>query len=332
MILTRPSALPAQAKSPRWEPGGPTKATEAGTDRHLALSELLAGKKDIYALLPTEEQQAVQWANDYIRSVVPVGIEILSETSVEVARDGIVVLRGTADVIAGSHLFDLKWVERNYREQMAAYALGQMQRESYNEITVHLLFGGRLKAVSYTITRAEAEALLWPILDEIADPTTVCRVSDYCGWCKHSAYCKVRLKEVNKVADAYELARVEDLSVTSPESLAKALNLASLAADWAAEVKQYCAQAAKDGLEIPGYQLKTRAGSREIAPEDINEAFSRSGLASEAFINACKLSITSLISEYQKLGLTRKEAENRVTERLSGLIRHKPASTYLAKL
>jgi hypothetical protein len=33
----------------------------------------------------------------------------------------------------------------------------------------------------------------------------------------------------------------------------------------------------------------------------------------------------------QAQGLTRKDAENRIDERLAGLIRHRPASTYLAK-
>lgn len=331
-MITRPSSLPAQAKSPRYEPSStPTTATEAGTDRHLALSELLTGaKRDVYSLLPEVDRSAVDWAHDYIRSIA--GNEpILSETPVEVRRGFDVVLRGTADVIVGAHIVDLKWVERNYAEQQAAYALGAMQSLNLMEMTVHLLFGESKRVVTYKLTRAEAEALVYPVLAAVEDPNTPCRISEYCGWCKHSAYCKVRLKEINKIADGYEMVQVDDLSVASPESLAKALNLATVAAKWAEEVKEYCTLAVKEGVDIPGYSLKSRTGSREIAPEQINEAFGRSGLSSEAFIGACKLSITGLIAEYQKMGLTRKDAENRIDERLAGLIKHRPASTYLAK-
>lgn len=331
-MITRPSSLPAQAKSPRYEPSStPTTATEAGTDRHLALSELLTGgKRDVYSLLPEVDRSAVDWAHDYIKGIA--GNEpILSETPVEVRRGFDVVLRGTADVIVGAHIVDLKWVERNYAEQQAAYALGAMQALNLMEMTVHLLFGESRRVVAYKLTRAEAEALVYPVLAAVEDPNTPCRISEYCGWCKHSAYCKVRLKEINKIADGYDLVRVEDLSVTSPEDLARALNLAKVASDWAEEVRAYCGQAAKDGLQIPGWTLKTRSGGREIAPDQINEAFSRIGLPSDQFIKACKLSITGLSEALQETGLTKREADARINERLSGLIRHKPASQYLAK-
>lgn len=327
----RPSALPALAKSPRYEPGPPTAATEAGTDRHLALSEMFAGKTALVSMLPDVEREAVEWAYAYVHARIIMGSQIQSELPVDILRDGKVVLQGTADVVVGNQLFDLKWVERNYAEQMAAYALGLIQAHGFGEIVVHLMFGEKRIASRYTITREQAEAIVYPILDAVNDPTTKCRISDYCGWCKHSTYCKVRMAEINKVADGYEMVQVDDLSVASPESLAKALNLATVAAKWAEEVKEYCTLAAKEGVDIPGYSLKSRSGSREIASDQINEAFSRSGLSSEAFINACKLSITGLIAEYQKMGLTRKDAENRVTERLAGLIRHRPASSYLAK-
>lgn len=329
-FVTRPSSLPAQAKSPRWESAGSTAITEAGNDRHTALEELLVGKRSVFDLLPEHEQAAVQWAADYIKTNADG--PIFSEQALEIKRGGVVVLRGTADAIGGRHLFDLKWVERNYSQQMAAYALGVMQTFGHSSITVHVLFGETQRVQRYPLSMAEAEALVYPVLDEVANPNVQCRASEYCGWCKHQATCPVILGHVGKVGDAYEMVRLDDFHLASVDQVAAALNLAKVAEEWADAIKSKARDLALSGIRIPGYEIKERSGAREIAPENINQAFERLQMPPEVFLRACKVSITKLVEELTTNGLTKKAANQAVNDRLLGLVETKPAVKYLSKI
>ena len=89
---------------------------------------------------------------------------------------------------------------------------------------------------------------------------------------------------------------------------------------------------ALSGIRIPGYEIKERSGAREIAPENINQAFERLQMPPEVFLRACKVSITKLVEELTTNGLTKKEANQAVNDRLLGLVEQKPAVKYLAKI
>lgn len=331
-FVTRPSSLPAQAKSPRWESSGPSAVTEAGNDRHTALEELLHNKREVFELLPDHEKEAVQWAADYIKlNAPPAPAEIRTETPLEIRRGGVVVLRGTADAVAGANLFDLKWSEREYGPQMAAYALGVMQQSNLESITVHILFGETRRVQRYNLTQAEAESIVWPILDAVANPNTPCQTSDYCRWCKHQATCPVIVGHVNKVADSMGVVQLDEFHLATLDNVAKALNLAHVAAEWASAVQDKARQLAIQGFQIPGYTLKERSGAREIDPSLINHAFERVGLPQEVFLSACKVSITKLVDAMAKTGMTRKQANDTINDRLMGLVETKPATKYLSK-
>lgn len=330
-FVTRPSSLPAQAKSPRWESSGPSAVTEAGNDRHTALEELFHNKREVYELLPEHEQEAVLWAFDYVRSVITPGATIHTEFGLEVRRGAALVLRGTADVVVGDQLFDLKWTERNYSEQMAAYALGVMQLQGFQKVTVHIMYGDTRRVQRYDITREEAEGLVYPILDAVANPNTPCKASEYCSWCKHHATCPVIVGHVNTVAKGLQMVPLEDFHLATLDNVAAALNLAHIASEWASAVQDKARDLAVQGFKIPGYTLKERSGAREIDPSLINHAFERLGLPQEVFLSACKVSITKLVDAMAKTGMPKKQANETVNDRLLGLVETKPAIRYLSK-
>ena len=89
---------------------------------------------------------------------------------------------------------------------------------------------------------------------------------------------------------------------------------------------------ALSGIRIPGYEIKERSGAREIAPENINQAFDRLQMPPEVFLRACKVSITKLVEELTTNGLTKKAANQAVNDRLLGLVETKPAVKYLSKI
>jgi hypothetical protein len=330
-FVTRPSSLPAQAKSPRWESSGSSVAAEAGNDRHTALEELFHGKRQVYELLAEHEQEAVLWAYDYVRSVITPGSTIQNEIGLEVRRGAALVLRGTADVVVGDNLFDLKWTERNYNEQMAAYALGVMQLHGFPKITVHIMYGDTKRVQRYEITREEAEGLVYPILDAVANPNTPCKASEYCSWCKHHATCPVIVGHVNTVATGLQMVPLDEFHLATLDNVAKALNLAEVAKEWADAVQEKARNLAVQGFQIPGYTLKERSGAREIDPTLINHAFERLGLPQEVFLAACKVSITKLVDAMAKTGMPKKQANQTVNDRLMGLVETKPSTRYLTK-
>lgn len=331
-FVTRPSSLPAQAKSPRWESSGPSAVTEAGNDRHTALEELLNGKREVSELLPDYEKESVQWAADYIKlNAPPAPAEIRTETPLEIRRGGIVVLRGTADAVAGPHLFDMKWSEREYGPQMAAYALGVMQLQGFQKVTVHIMYGDTRRVQRYDITGEEAEGLVYPILDAVSNPNTPCKASEYCSWCKHHATCPVIVGHVNTVAKGLQMVPLQEFHLATLDNVAAALNLAHVASEWASAVQNKARDLAVQGFKIPGYTLKERSGAREIEPSLINHAFERLGLPQEVFLSTCKVSITKLVDAMAKTGMPKKQANNIVNDRLMGLVETKPGTKYLSR-
>lgn len=335
MKLTRPSSLPAHAVSPRWESAGSSNAAMAGQDRHLALEELIQNKarRPMFDLLDKKDQDSVMWAADHVLDVAKLEDKpILSEHHLSIMRDGVEVLDGTADAIVGNHLFDLKTSERNYHEQMCAYSLGVMQKFGFDEVVVHLMFCETKHLVRYRVTQKQCEDIVFGILDRVSNPSTTCAASDYCKWCKKQATCEIVLGHVSKVANHYEMIPLEQMDLVSTEQIARALNLAVVAEEWASSIKEKAKELALNHVRIPGWEIKERSATREIDPKNINNAFDRLHIPQEDFLAACKVSVSKLANALIKTGMSKREADQVINDRLLGLIEQKPAVKYLSRI
>ena len=83
-------------------------------------------------------------------------------------------------------LFDIKSGEiRNYKEQMAAYALACMHARGEKGWKTVLLFIDKKVEVVHAFTRKEAEAIVRGVRDAEEKPTTC----EYCTWCLKFAEC-----------------------------------------------------------------------------------------------------------------------------------------------
>ena len=310
----RPSSLPMLAKCARWESSGGNDATAAGAARHSALAWQLASKApeatraESLAQLDDADREAVLWSADYIRTHAPMLDHPLhcERTLTMLDDDFKEVMRGTPDVVCGNQLFDLKWRERDYTAQMAAYALMLMEESGWPEVHVHVLYGERQRAERFTLDREGAQNLVDAILANVgsAKPPTPC---DYCGWCARRLTCSALTGTAKKVADGYSIEdRVHNWhpsEQTDAEQLSVMLYIArKVLKPWIESVEYHALDAiTKQGLAIPGYELKTRKAREWIA--DVAGAFAAAGLPQDDFLRCCDVRLNTSKTYPDKHGI-----------------------------
>ena len=345
-----PSAFPAWAVCPCFEsdPGERADAA-AGTAQHAALSDGLSGNEAPLAALTLGAREAVTWALGYVRTLAEAE-PILSEHRVTfTAPDNFApagvseVFYGTADAIIIRHpgnladLIDYKsgGDDREHRAQLAGYALALFSmRTRLKTIRCHVLYGRGQRVDSWALTQADAAGIVLPILDARLSPSRCPAACDYCTFCAQRATCPALTERVAIVANSTpawdELAPAirEPSAITNPAVAAKALTLARFVSTWADAVRAKATELAKGGAVLPGYRLQERRGSREVA--DLATAFTRTGLAPDQFVAACKLSLPKLgevIAEAR--GLPKAAAVREVESTLIDLIREMPPTVSL---
>lgn len=140
---------------------------------------------------PDEDIEAVVWALRRLEhhcSVFHYDTIETREESLKAAVPLAGIATGTMDAAAMPlcTLFDFKSGEiRNYKEQMAAYALACMHARGENGWKAVLLFIDKQVEVVHTFTREEAETLVRSIRDAEVKPTTC----EYCSWCSKFTEC-----------------------------------------------------------------------------------------------------------------------------------------------
>lgn len=330
----RPSSLPAIRQCGSYEaaPGG--AAAEAGTARHAALSALAGGDRSKLDALPTDEREAVEWANDYIKAHATSAEAPIYERKLTMLDDDFnEVMRGTPDCVAGPDLFDLKWFPADYSAQMAAYVVMRCQETGLEALTVHVMYGQTKRAHSYRIAHNAALKIVSECLHKAGTPPTPC---EFCDWCKHAATCPALLKRVEAVAagrEDWELASYHSSQIQEPAEMSKALKLARTLKDWCAAVEFHAKEMAKRldaaGQKLPGFTLRPKAGKKFVA--DIEAAYNAAGLPQGKFLSCCDLrfntskkapdkkGIEDVYSDFH--GLKKAAAKRAIAEKLGAIIK-----------
>ena len=332
----RPSAHPAIAQCPQYEGDSIERDySELGTKRHEALKMYNEeeGLTDAISKLDPESQEGVIWASDYINThtrATPVWEQTIA-IGCGAEGDGI---KGTPDATDNiANIFDFKWRIRDYKEQMAAYALGIMQANWLPAIKCHLLFGESKKAVTHYFTFAEAQKIVNDTIKfgESGAPPNPC---DYCNWCGKVKDCPAMLERANAITAAREdwkLEQYHSSEIQSPEDMSKALRLAREISKWCEAVEYHAKQLAVMNNGLPGYKIQERKGKRVIT--DISNACKLSGIDPDKFIEACTVSMTKLEDLYlETADFTSKAAAKReLNEKLAAVIDNLPSSKSLVK-
>jgi hypothetical protein len=189
-------------------------------------------------------------------------------------------LTGTADAIVPMKFthFDLKTgARRNYREQMAAYALGLMGAHFAGEWTAHLLFCDQREIETYRFTYEEAHAIVDQVVKSFNDPAKQPNPCEYCGWCAKADTCPARLAMVGETLTVTEPGFDFDALLADPEKLGRFLSAFAVVEDFGERAKKIATERIKTGGQVPGWKLVTLKGSEFVDCETVGHHIQRIG-------------------------------------------------------
>jgi hypothetical protein len=323
-----PSKFPALSKCPKYESGEVGEAANRGTRIHGMMEAILKGTEPNRDYDHDEVQEAI-WAADTVRDLAG-GDLVTSENEVSLYDEkGNQITFGTVDAYwtdgVKIHVADLKTGQpRDSWAQMAVYGLALLDDDlTTDRCELHLIYSKTKQIESREFSRSEMEALVYPVIEAVrnGNPPNPC---EYCNWCSKVSECpaiKTSLAIAYK-SDGMELTdgAVEALkNPTCPQDWSLKVQIANAVLAWATKAKDEAKEHVKAGGVVPGYQIRIQAGNRQI--DDVQLAFSLSGLEPHQFLEACKVSITSLESEIAtSKGIKKAEAKRYVESMLSSCI------------
>jgi hypothetical protein len=240
----------------------------------------LSGNIALLDQLDDADKKSVQWA---IETTLAYALDeklIVDEDSLKVKTSGIEHI-GTEDARIPRMFMtlDLKTGQiRNYMEQMAAYALGNMETYFVDKWTCVLLFCDSQTQIVHEFTHDEAKAIVTAVISSYNDPNKKPTACEYCSWCLVRNTCPVvvgpasdSLAVVEKVETSIDQLREQVTS--SPERLGQFLKMANV---FKKELWDYAKDKAKDlmaqGVEVSGWKVSTTKGSEYFTAEAIAEA------------------------------------------------------------
>jgi hypothetical protein len=275
-----PSSLPKLAECALFVSApGASPAAERGTLLDKALRELLVDDPTTFDLLTAEDKAAVEWGANELRTLSG-GYHV--ETREEHLGMEVPGLSkpGTADAVC----VRAKWVAdiksgqvRNYRQQLAAYALACMVEHFANSWTAHVVYIDQRLRRTYDFTRDQAEATVSNLIAEASSRTAEPTPNEYCGWCANFNSCRALVRQSS---EALALVNGETtLEEIRWDIAADPLSLSVFAANWKAAEKHLAdpllgllKTRLSDGEDIPGWKVSSMAGRDYVEADAIAKA------------------------------------------------------------
>jgi hypothetical protein len=273
----RASSLPKLAECPVFVGArGYSEAAERGNRIDRAIRAGIAGIA-VDASESPEDDAAIDWGFDTLRALAD-GSPI--ETREEYLQMDVPGLSrpGTADALCVPKrwLADIKSGQiRNYREQMAAYALACMDAHRESSWTAHVVYVDQRVVRSYEFSREQAERIVQDVVSAATSPLARPTPCQYCDWCANKDSCKALV-----IQSKHALA---DLAATSGDTLTimrdRILADPERHADFVARFKWFAKEFGKpltdalkerlvSGEELPGWKLTNPSPHLYVEPKD----------------------------------------------------------------
>ena len=290
-----PSTLPKLAECALFEgASGTSAAAERGTAVDLAIRNLIAGNE----LEPMSDVVGFDFSPiDFgVKQLKRLARHSFIETREEylaMAVPGLSKL-GTADAVCKAE----KWVAdiktgqvRNYREQLAAYALACMEDNFEMSWTAHVIYVDQAMIRSYDFTYEEAKQGTQRVIDRATNAEAKPTPCEYCSWCKHYNNCHAIVRQAeNAIALIPEttgnsIEAIKERILASPESLGAFIREWKLAEKEIAEpLIGHLKTRLESGDEVAGWKLTSVSGRRFVEHEAIAKA--AQGISKETLILA----------------------------------------------
>ena len=276
----RPSNLPKLAICACFEPNPIAgEAAARGTQLDGIFRRRIAGDSTDDTNIAKDDLDAVDWAVNTLRAIAGTAHIIADDERCRIECLG---LTGTADAwipeLGASA--DLKTGQiRNYREQMAAYALGFMDATFRMNWTVHLLFCDQRQLVTHQFTYAEAKALVAEVIARYHDFGKEPVVCEYCSWCAKAETCPARLQLAEKalVPATPDNGFNFEIVLADNEKLGAFLTACSVLDDFRERAEEAAKKRLIKGDKIPGWALSSRKGAEFIYHDAVGRYIDRFG-------------------------------------------------------
>jgi Protein of unknown function (DUF2800) len=259
---------------------GASAAAERGTAIDRAIRLAMEGDTSLIDQLTGDDLTAATWGIETLRRLSGGEHVETREEYLAIAVPGLSKL-GTADAICKRERWvaDIKTGQvRNYRQQLAAYALGCMEDHFAESWTAHVIYVDQQLVRSYDFTRAEAEATTQRWIAEATSEDAKPTPCEYCQWCQHFNSC---VSITRQAEGALALVKTDGrtLDEIRAEIAADPLKMSVFAANWktaekhiAEPVIELLKKRLADGEEIPGWKVSTSAGREYVEAAAIAKA------------------------------------------------------------
>ena len=299
MTSLRPSNLPKLAVCPKYRssPGDAGLAAQRGTLIDEAFRDYFLGNEqsikeldeEIHnldpGLLPASE--GTMWAINYLEMIAngshietnPDRLKVIVE---EMDTEGGEM---DADIPSLAHGFDMKSGQiRNYKEQMAAYALGRMRESFLTEYKMTLLYSDQREVTNYVFKYEDAERIVSGLREDYYSnkPATPC---DYCNWCGARDECNER-KELATKAGALNIQENWEAIKEDPDKISEFLLTATALDAYVKEAKQIAKDMLIKGNKISRYTLRTKRGNDYVEGDHLIGWALSNGISTEEIIRA----------------------------------------------
>lgn len=272
---------------------GASAAAERGTAIDRAIRLAMNGDIEPMEQLAGEDRDSAKWGMRTLRQLSGGERVETREEYLSMAVPGLSKL-GTADAICkrARWVADIKTGQvRNYREQLAAYALACMEDNFAESWTGHVVYVDQQLVRSYDFTREEAEATTQRWISAATSPFARPTPCEYCNWCANKDKCSALVLQSKAALADVDATNKDTLTIIKDRILADPLKLSDFAKRFKffeKEIAEPLVDALKERLaagdEIPGWKVSTSAGREYVEAEAIAKA--SEGVSKETLILA----------------------------------------------